>query len=86
MESSDEDRSPGPSFHRELNLFSGLPSVDTFPDPRSDFDYALALQSEFIDTAFKELGRSSPVKSRTQCYAVDGEEDILASDPYPRSP
>ncbi|KAJ7744261.1 hypothetical protein DFH07DRAFT_963793 [Mycena maculata] len=64
----------------QLNVFTGLP-LDTVPDPRSDFDYAMALQSEFMDAAIEELQRSSPI----HCYPVNGDDAILASDPHPCS-
>ncbi|KAJ7468536.1 hypothetical protein FB451DRAFT_1177325 [Mycena latifolia] len=59
----------------ELNLFPGLPSMDPIHEPRSDFDYALALESEFIDTAFEQI-QGRPV------YPVNGDDEVLASDPY----
>ncbi|KAJ7735281.1 hypothetical protein DFH07DRAFT_780072 [Mycena maculata] len=54
-----------PPLLPQLNVFMGLPP-DTVHDPRSDFDYAMALQPEFMDAAIEELQRSSPV----HCYPV----------------
>ncbi|KAJ7727651.1 hypothetical protein DFH07DRAFT_782395 [Mycena maculata] len=64
----------------QLNVFTGLP-LDAVPDPRSDFDYAMALQSEFMDAVIEDLQRSSPV----HFYPVNGDNEILASDPHPCS-
>ncbi|KAJ7460145.1 hypothetical protein FB451DRAFT_1181819 [Mycena latifolia] len=47
----------------ELNLFPGLPSMDPIHEPRSDFDYALALESEFIDTAPNKFKAAPSIQS-----------------------
>ncbi|KAJ6613717.1 hypothetical protein B0H10DRAFT_1951237 [Mycena sp. CBHHK59/15] len=76
------DSSPiaGPSKLPELDLFWGLLVRDPIPDPRSDFDYVMALQSEYMDTVLRQIadfdGQDRPL------YAFDSNEEVLASDPY----
>ncbi|KAJ7892702.1 hypothetical protein B0H13DRAFT_2339928 [Mycena leptocephala] len=65
-----------------LNLFPGLPPMDRFDEPRSDFDYQMALHSDIMDTAFHRIALDFDPEDRP-LYAVNGDDEILASDPYP---
>ncbi|KAJ7768892.1 hypothetical protein B0H16DRAFT_1716092 [Mycena metata] len=86
------DMSPiaGPSRLPALNLFPGLVPLD-IPEVRSDFDYTVALQSDNMDRVFKELAEcptphlKSCLRSRV-VYAVNGDDEVLASDPFLYTP
>ncbi|KAJ7777643.1 hypothetical protein DFH07DRAFT_766393 [Mycena maculata] len=65
----------GPSKLPDL-LFSGLLGVQPLFLPDSDLDYVDALRSDRMNNVFEEMG----------CYAVDGDDEVLASDPRPCSP
>lgn len=56
--------------------------MDTFDKPRSDFDYQMALQSDIMDNAFHRIALDFDPEDRP-LYAVNGDDEILASDPYP---
>ncbi|KAJ7257980.1 hypothetical protein C8J57DRAFT_1234525 [Mycena rebaudengoi] len=87
---SPEDLSPvaGPSRLPELNLFPDLPPMTPIAEPRSDFDYQLALRSDILDVALNRIAydNSNPVDFDSQdhpLYSVgDSEDEILVSDPY----
>jgi hypothetical protein len=46
-------------------------------EPRSDFDYAGALNSDIMDRTLRGIEEDHPM------YPVDSDEEVLASDPYP---
>ncbi|KAJ7114462.1 hypothetical protein C8R44DRAFT_984424 [Mycena epipterygia] len=77
----------GPSRLPELNLFSGLSPIH-IAEPRSDFDYAMAMQSDVLDSTLNRIAYqgSDPVDFDAQdhpLYSVgDSDDEILASDPY----
>ncbi|KAJ7734221.1 hypothetical protein B0H16DRAFT_1467616 [Mycena metata] len=62
-----------------LNLFPGIRPLTPIPEPRSDFDYAAALNSDVLDATLQRIVDSHPM------YPVDGmsDDEILASDPHP---
>ncbi|KAJ7148363.1 hypothetical protein C8R46DRAFT_1044904 [Mycena filopes] len=62
-----------------LDLFPGLRSPTPVLGPRSDFDYAGALNSDILDNTLKAIVEDYPM------YPIsdDSDEEILASDPYP---
>jgi hypothetical protein len=47
------------------------------PHPRSDFDYEAALRPDAMDRTLKAIAEDYPM------YAVDSDDEVLASDPYP---
>ncbi|KAJ7908033.1 hypothetical protein B0H13DRAFT_1879033 [Mycena leptocephala] len=62
---------------KALNLFSGLRTMTPIAEPRSDFDYPGALDSDIMDRALKGMEGDHPM------YAVNSDDEVLASDPYP---
>ena len=62
---------------KALNLFPGMRPMNPIPEPRSDFDYQAALNSDVLDRTLKAIIEDHPL------YPVDGDDEILASDPYP---
>ncbi|KAJ7724813.1 hypothetical protein DFH07DRAFT_783165 [Mycena maculata] len=84
----------GPSKLPDL-LFSGLSGVQPLFLPDSDLDYVDALRSaHLIKQTFSliKMGgercadRMNNVFEEMGCYAVDGDDEVLASDPRPCSP
>ncbi|KAJ7602245.1 hypothetical protein FB45DRAFT_883501 [Roridomyces roridus] len=67
----------GPSKLPNL-LTSLFPMASPARSVASDFDYALALQSEYLDPMLEAMARSD-----FEPYPVDGVDDVLASDPHP---
>ncbi|KAJ7646397.1 hypothetical protein DFH06DRAFT_1135990 [Mycena polygramma] len=68
-----------------LDLFPGLPPIDT--DTHSDFDYQMALQSDILDSTLHRIAYSDtdPLDfdhANRPLYAVNGDDEVLASDPY----
>ncbi|KAJ7278722.1 hypothetical protein C8J57DRAFT_1465066 [Mycena rebaudengoi] len=61
---------------RPFRLFPGLCPATPIADPRSDFDYEGALNSDIIDTTLRAIAEDHPM------YPVDDDEEVLASDPY----
>ncbi|KAJ7171602.1 hypothetical protein C8R43DRAFT_944208 [Mycena crocata] len=62
---------------QSLQLFPGLRPRTPIADPRSDFDYQGAfLDLDILDTTLERIVDDHPM------YPVDGDDDILASDPY----
>ncbi|KAJ7158275.1 hypothetical protein C8R43DRAFT_1124883 [Mycena crocata] len=62
---------------QSLELFPGLRPMTPIADPRSDFDYQGAfLDLDILDTTLERIVDDHPM------YPVDGDDDILASDPY----
>ncbi|KAF8178392.1 hypothetical protein K438DRAFT_1978016 [Mycena galopus ATCC 62051] len=72
--SDDEADISGPSQMPALNLFPGLRPMTPITEPRSDFDYQAALNSDIMDHTFKSIIRDHP---------VDSDDEVIASDPYP---
>ncbi|KAJ6555805.1 hypothetical protein B0H19DRAFT_1261963 [Mycena capillaripes] len=73
-----DEYSPPPSFPmRALNLFPGLPPLTPRQEPRSDFDYPGALASEVLDRTLRKIEEEHPM------HPVNGDDEVLASDPYP---
>ncbi|KAF8175301.1 hypothetical protein K438DRAFT_1979860 [Mycena galopus ATCC 62051] len=72
--SDDEADISGPSQMPALNLFPGLRLMTPITEPRSDFDYQAALNSDIMDHTFKSIIRGHP---------VDSDDEVIASDPYP---
>jgi hypothetical protein len=68
--------SSGPSQMPALDLFPGLRPLTPYPEPRSEFDYPGALNSDIMDSMFKAIARDHPM------YPLDGDEDILVSEIY----
>jgi hypothetical protein len=62
---------------KALDLFSGLRPMTPIREPRSDFDYPGALNSDIMDRALKGIEEDHPM------YPVDSDDEVLASDPYP---
>ncbi|KAF8128287.1 hypothetical protein K438DRAFT_2000450 [Mycena galopus ATCC 62051] len=72
--SDDEADISGPSQMPALSLFPGLRPMTPITEPRSDFDYQAALNSDIMDHTFKSIIRDHP---------VDSDDEVIASDPYP---
>ncbi|KAJ7856165.1 hypothetical protein B0H13DRAFT_2357492 [Mycena leptocephala] len=68
--------SSDPSQMAALDLFPGIHPMTPIPEPRSDFDYPGALNSDIMDKTLKAIVKDHPM------YPIDGDEDILASDIY----
>lgn len=64
---------------QELELFPGLPHMTPVQDPRSDFDYPGALNSDIMDPVLQGIAEDHLM------YPVHGNDEVLASDPYPTS-
>ncbi|KAJ7634204.1 hypothetical protein DFH06DRAFT_1336760 [Mycena polygramma] len=62
---------------KALDLFSGLHPMTPVREPRSDFDYAGALNSDILDKMLQQIQDDHPM------YPVDEDDEIFASDPYP---
>lgn len=77
----------GPSRLPEVNLFSNLSPMH-IAEPRSDFDYAMALQSDVLDSTLTRIAYqdSDPIDFDNQNHPLylvgDSDDEILASDPY----
>ncbi|KAJ6454741.1 hypothetical protein C8R47DRAFT_1252140 [Mycena vitilis] len=73
-----DHRTPSrPLRMKALDIFSGLRPMTPIAEPRSDFDYAGALNSDILDSTLQRIQDAHPM------YPVNGDEEILASDPYP---
>ncbi|KAJ7015790.1 hypothetical protein C8F04DRAFT_1365685, partial [Mycena alexandri] len=68
---------PPARLMKALNLFPTLPPRTPIPDPRSDFDYPGALNSDVLDMTLKAIQESHPM------YPVGEDDEVLASDPFP---
>jgi hypothetical protein len=78
----------GPSRLPALDLFPGLPRMSAIAEPRSDFDYQVAMRSDILDATLRRIAQSPrdcvELDSENHpMYFVDSDDEILASDPYP---
>ncbi|KAJ7733189.1 hypothetical protein B0H14DRAFT_2639676 [Mycena olivaceomarginata] len=75
----DLDNSPprAASPMKALNLFPGSRRMTPIAEHRSDFDYAAALNSDVLDYTLNAIVEEHPK------YPIDGDDEVLASDPYP---
>ncbi|KAJ7866571.1 hypothetical protein B0H14DRAFT_2573303 [Mycena olivaceomarginata] len=62
---------------KALNLFPGSRCMTPIAEHRSDFDYAAALNSDVLDYTLNTIVEKHPK------YPIDGDDEVLASDPYP---
>ncbi|KAF8177357.1 hypothetical protein K438DRAFT_1770124 [Mycena galopus ATCC 62051] len=62
---------------KALNLFPGLRLMTPIAEPRSGFDYTAALNSDVLDYTLNTIIEEHPM------YSVDGDDEVLALDPYP---
>ncbi|KAJ7692956.1 hypothetical protein B0H16DRAFT_1849836 [Mycena metata] len=81
----------GPSRLPALNLFPSLPPMTPIAEPRSDFDYQLAMRSDILDATLHRINQlpmyRGKLDSRNRLmYSVGSDDEVLASDPYPISP
>ncbi|KAF7371799.1 hypothetical protein MVEN_00036600 [Mycena venus] len=73
----DDHSRHGPLPMKTLDLFPGYRRMTPIAEPRSDFDYAAALNSDVMDRTLQAIVDEHPM------YGVDSDDEVLASDPYP---
>jgi hypothetical protein len=77
----------GPSRLPALDIFPGLPRMSAIAEPRSDFDYQVAMRSDILDATLLWIVQSPRDRVELDSenhpmYFVDSDDEILASDPY----
>jgi hypothetical protein len=78
----------GPSSLPALEIFPSLPRMSAIAEPRSDFDYQVAMRSDILDATLLRIAQSPRDRVELDSknypmYFVDSDDEILASDPYP---
>ncbi|KAJ6549324.1 hypothetical protein DFH09DRAFT_1502810 [Mycena vulgaris] len=73
------------------NLFPGLPAMPRVAEPRSDFNYRLAMTSDILNATLRRIAYPSSDTVELDAhnhplYSVDSDDEVLASDPYPSIP